>query len=180
MRNVTRPCQLGFDKNLSNQVCVSLDLLLNRSLSRYSNLSPTNIREQRRWVTSHELLHRRVKRDNNVGSCPCWQWCANGCNNTNNTQATSNFQQFQELLANKVGAFSRGLRFLHNLRSKRFRVFKEQRTRDEALVSFLARPKPKISFLSLSLLRNQTETLATQASIYTVRFHLRRLFQLSV
>ena len=36
-QNVTRPCQLGFDKNLSNQVCVSLDLLLNRSLCRYSD-----------------------------------------------------------------------------------------------------------------------------------------------
>ena len=34
-----------------------------------------------------------------------------------------------------------------------------------ALVSFLARPKPKIPFLGLSLLRNQTETLATQASM---------------
>ena len=33
-----------------------------------------------------------------------------------------------------------------------------------ALVSFLARPKPRIPFLGLSLLRNQTETLATQAS----------------
>ena len=32
-----------------------------------------------------------------------------------------------------------------------------------ALVSFLARPKPRIPFLGLSLLRNQTETLATQA-----------------
>ena len=30
-----------------------------------------------------------------------------------------------------------------------------------ALVSFLARPKPRILFLGLSLLRNQTETLAT-------------------
>ena len=34
-----------------------------------------------------------------------------------------------------------------------------------ALVSFLARSKPKIPFLGLSLLRNQTETLATQASV---------------
>ena len=34
-----------------------------------------------------------------------------------------------------------------------------------ALVSFLARPKPRIPFLGLSLLRNQTETLATQASL---------------
>ena len=34
-----------------------------------------------------------------------------------------------------------------------------------ALVSFLARPKPRIPFLGLSLLRNQTETLATQASV---------------
>ena len=33
-----------------------------------------------------------------------------------------------------------------------------------ALVSFLARPKPRIPFLGLSLLRNQTETLATQAT----------------
>ena len=32
-----------------------------------------------------------------------------------------------------------------------------------ALVSFLARPKPRIPFLGLPLLRNQTETLATQA-----------------
>ena len=32
------------------------------------------------------------------------------------------------------------------------------------LVSFLARPKPRISFLGLSLLRNSTETLATQAN----------------
>ena len=33
-----------------------------------------------------------------------------------------------------------------------------------ALVSFLERPKPRIPFLGLSLLRNQTEMLATQAS----------------
>ena len=32
------------------------------------------------------------------------------------------------------------------------------------LVSFLARPKPRIPFLGLSLHRNQTETLATQAN----------------
>ena len=34
-----------------------------------------------------------------------------------------------------------------------------------ALVSFLARSKPKIPFLGLSLLRNQTDTLATKASV---------------
>ena len=34
-----------------------------------------------------------------------------------------------------------------------------------ALVSFLARPKPRILFLGLSLLRNQTEMLATQAIV---------------
>ena len=34
-----------------------------------------------------------------------------------------------------------------------------------ALVLFLARSKPKILFLGLSLLGNQTETLATQASL---------------
>ena len=33
-----------------------------------------------------------------------------------------------------------------------------------ALVSFLARSKPKVSFLGISLPQNQTETLATQAS----------------
>ena len=41
------------------------------------------------------------------------------------------------------------------------------------LVPFLARPKPKIRFLGLSLLRNQTETLATQANKYnTVLLYL--------
>ena len=34
-----------------------------------------------------------------------------------------------------------------------------------AFVLFLARPKPKIPFLGLSLLRNLTETLATQANL---------------
>ena len=34
-----------------------------------------------------------------------------------------------------------------------------------ALVSFLEQPKPKIPFLCLSLLRNQTETLVTQANV---------------
>ena len=33
-----------------------------------------------------------------------------------------------------------------------------------ALVSFLARSKPKVPFLGISVLRNQTETLATQAN----------------
>ena len=37
-----------------------------------------------------------------------------------------------------------------------------------ALVPFLARPKPKIPFLGLSLFRNQTEKLATQARQNTV------------
>ena len=36
--------------------------------------------------------------------------------------------------------------------------------KERALVSFLARPKPRIPFLGLSLLRNQTETLATEAN----------------
>ena len=35
--------------------------------------------------------------------------------------------------------------------------------KEQGLVSFLALSKPKIPFLGLSLLRNQTETLATQA-----------------
>ena len=39
-----------------------------------------------------------------------------------------------------------------------------------ALVSFLARPKPRIPFLGLSLLRNQTETLATKATQRPVFF----------
>ena len=34
-----------------------------------------------------------------------------------------------------------------------------------ALVSFLARSKPKVSFLGISLPQNQTETLATQATL---------------
>ena len=41
-----------------------------------------------------------------------------------------------------------------------------------ALVSFLARSKPKVPFLGISLLRNQTETLVTQAkSRSTVSAH---------
>ena len=69
-----------------------------------------------------------------------------------------------------------------SLRSKLFRVVyrsKERGTRVKdrakngaskragsflAIASFLARPNPKIPFLGLSLLRNQTETLATQAT----------------
>ena len=55
--------------------------------------------------------------------------------------------------------------------------YSEQRTRNESqrqrekwsLVSFLALPKPKIPFLSRSLLLNQTETLATQATLYFIR-----------
>ena len=35
-----------------------------------------------------------------------------------------------------------------------------------ALVSFLARPKPKIQFPGLSLIQNQTETLVTQAAVF--------------
>ena len=42
-----------------------------------------------------------------------------------------------------------------------------------ALDSFLARPKPKNPFLYLSLLRNQTETLATQARARSVKSSLR-------
>ena len=37
------------------------------------------------------------------------------------------------------------------------------------LVSFLGRPKPRISFLGLSLLRNSTETLATQATLFRIQ-----------
>ena len=36
-----------------------------------------------------------------------------------------------------------------------------------ALVPFFARPNPKIPFLGLSLLRNQTDTFSTQAMIST-------------
>ena len=39
-----------------------------------------------------------------------------------------------------------------------------------ALVSFLARPKPRIPFLGLSLLRNLTKTLATQAILLPAKF----------
>ena len=66
-------------------------------------------------------------------------------------------------------------RDLNSLRSKRFRAVSRVKDRAKngpspsllfhfwALVSFLARPKPRIPFLGLSLLRNSTETLATQA-----------------
>ena len=37
-----------------------------------------------------------------------------------------------------------------------------------ALVSFLARPKPRIPFVCLSVRRNQTETLATQARLWSI------------
>ena len=39
-----------------------------------------------------------------------------------------------------------------------------------ALVSFLARSIPKVPFFGISLLRNQTETLATQATLIKVLF----------
>ena len=51
-----------------------------------------------------------------------------------------------------------------SLRNKRFRAVSRVKERAKmALVSFLAQPKPRISFLGLSLLQNSTETLATQA-----------------
>ena len=56
--------------------------------------------------------------------------------------------------------------------SVRFRS-KEQGTRVKmALVSFLVRPKPRIPFLGLSLLRNQTKTLSTQATVLDDHLHL--------
>ena len=84
----------------------------------------------------------------------------------------------------------------NSLRSKRFRLVSEQRTRDESkrpkngasekagrgwgtksLVSFLARSKPKIPILGLSLLRNQTETLATQAKHKKLRYAVCQSYQ---
>ena len=41
----------------------------------------------------------------------------------------------------------------------------ERESKTGRLVSFLARSKPKIPFLGLSLLRNPTETLAAQANL---------------
>ena len=49
--------------------------------------------------------------------------------------------------------------------SVRFRSKEKWHFHFLALVSFLARPKPRILFLGLSLLRNQTETLATPATL---------------
>ena len=83
--------------------------------------------------------------------------------------------------------------YKYSLRSKRFRAVKEQRTRNDsqrprensvskrasphfhflALVSFFAGPKPRIPFHGLSLLRNQTETLATQAIQIGITINLR-------
>ena len=70
-----------------------------------------------------------------------------------------------------------------SVRSKRFRAeswSKERGTRvkdsakngasKKALVSILAQPKPKIPLLSLSLLWNQPETLATQATVLETAF----------
>ena len=66
-------------------------------------------------------------------------------------------------------------RDLNSLRSKCFRAVSRVKCRAKndlfpsplfhflALVSFLARPRPRILFLGLSLLRNSTETLASQA-----------------
>ena len=66
-------------------------------------------------------------------------------------------------------------RNLNSLRSKCFRAVSRVKCRAKnglfpfplfhflAVVSFLARPKPRIPFLGLSLLRNSTETLASQA-----------------
>ena len=56
--------------------------------------------------------------------------------------------------------------------SVRFRSNERGRRVKMALVSFLARPKPRIPFLGLSLLRNQTETLATQATVLDDHLHL--------
>ena len=56
-----------------------------------------------------------------------------------------------------------------SLRSKRFRAVSEERTRKESQTprengaSKRSGRGPKIPFLDLSLLRNQTETFATQA-----------------
>ena len=56
--------------------------------------------------------------------------------------------------------------------SVRFRS-KERGTRVKmALVSFLVRPKPRIPFLGLSLLRNQTKTLSTHATVLDDHLHL--------
>ena len=54
-----------------------------------------------------------------------------------------------------------------SLPSQRFCAVSERESktvRRLAVVPFLARPKPKIPFLGLSFLQNQTETLATQTS----------------
>ena len=48
--------------------------------------------------------------------------------------------------------------------SVRFRNESQRPCEDWLSFPFLARPKPKIPFLGLSFLQNQTETLATQAS----------------
>ena len=70
--------------------------------------------------------------------------------------------------------------------SVRFRS-KERRTRlkDRAKNgaskrAVLARPKPRIPFLGLSLLRNQTETLATQARYFVERLRCRVLLNRAV
>ena len=56
------------------------------------------------------------------------------------------------------------VRFRRKERGTRVKDREKSGASKRALVSFLARSKPKVPFLSISLLRNQTETLATQAS----------------
>ena len=61
------------------------------------------------------------------------------------------------------------VRFRSKERGTRVKDRAKNGASERALVPFLARPKPKIPFLGLSLLRNQTEALATQAKIFVVK-----------
>ena len=159
IRNVTRPCQLGFDKNLSNQVCISLDLLLNRSFV-VTQLSPTNIREQRRWVTSQESKAGQ--------RCwellrPCQQWCANGCNNS------------PHCWPNNVGSccvrVSSGVQTdATTPNNTKLHVTTCNRV--------CKRAQHTCNFQQFwELLANKSRPFARDLSFYTVRFHLRCLFQ---
>ena len=56
------------------------------------------------------------------------------------------------------------VRFRRKERGPKVKDLAKSGSSKRALVSFLARSKPKVPFLGISLLRNQTETLATQAN----------------
>ena len=65
-----------------------------------------------------------------------------------------------------VPSFS--MRFRSEERGTRIKDRTKTDASEKSGIPFFARPKPKIPFLGLSLLRNRTDTLATQAIIKSI------------